>query len=170
MVNLPVDGFDRDIRIGLDGNGVLGAIDDDLVLPGLIDHFDGLVAGFVVEPDNVAAARLDSAVIVFAVRVGLRGIVLAIPERTQDVRMIDLAMLEGHQHLIVDLGKEVRAPALSRHGRRDSRPMTFHVIAEPWETHFDPMHVLRILIIRNDPDNHAVESVALNRRRKHRLK
>ncbi len=125
MVNLPVDGFDRDIRIGFDGNGVLGAIDNDLVLAGLVDHLDGLVAGFVVEPHNVAAARLESAVIVLAVRVGFRGIVLAIPERTQDVRMIDLAMLEGDQHLIVDLGKKVRAPALSRHGAPRLAPNDF---------------------------------------------
>src|SRR5262245_10172826 len=90
-------GFDRDIRFGLDRDSVFGAVDDDLVAPGLIDDFDGFTPGLIVKTQHVTAAGLDGAVVVFPVRVGLRRVVLPVPEATDYKRMIDLTMLEGHQ-------------------------------------------------------------------------
>ena len=49
MVNLPV----ADLIVMSDSASivmrVIGAVDDDLVVPGLIDDFDGLAAGLVVK-------------------------------------------------------------------------------------------------------------------------
>lgn len=41
--------FDRDIGIDLDGNAVVGGVDNDLVITARVDDFDGLICGFVIE-------------------------------------------------------------------------------------------------------------------------
>ena len=82
------------------------------IVPGLVDDFDGFIPGLIVKAENVTAARLDGAVVVFSVGVGLRRTVLSVPEATHHERMIDQTMLEGHQDFVVHLGQEVRSPVL----------------------------------------------------------
>ena len=80
-------------------------MDLDLLLAG---------AAVVVEDQLVAAPGPDLPDVVLAVAVRLGRLVNAVPDRTDHVGTIDVAVLEGHEHLVVDFGKKEAAAAPSR--------------------------------------------------------
>ena len=68
--------------------------------------FDLFVPLGIVEPDDVAAARLEHPDIVLAVGIRNRRLVLAVPQPAQDAGPLDQALIKSHQHLIADLGQQ----------------------------------------------------------------
>src|SRR5262249_36541403 len=83
------------------------------IVSGLVDDFDGFIARLIVKPENVTTARPQGTVIVFAVGVGLRCVIFAIPQTTHHIRMIHLAMLERDKNFIINLGQKVCAAVFS---------------------------------------------------------
>src|SRR5262249_61093710 len=83
-----------------------------------------------------ARARLERADVVLALAVVVllvramrrRG---RVPQRADDVGAADVAVLERHEHLIVDLGQTEHAAVLARAERRDAAPVPLLGAAPP---------------------------------------
>src|SRR5262249_39122570 len=96
--------------------------------------------------------------VVLAVLVVGGWLVLPVPERAEDEGPFDRAVLEGHEHLVIDLGEEVRAALLARHGRGDARPVALVVVGEPGEAELDAAEAVRILVVGDDADDDALDA------------
>jgi hypothetical protein len=67
---------------------------------------------------------------------------LAVPDRAHDDGTIDVAVLEGDEHLVADVRQEIAAPgigqAAARHERHDARPAAEVTIGELGKGNLNP--------------------------------
>src|SRR6516162_1309703 len=71
--------------------------------------------------------------------------------------MFKAAVLECHEHFIVHFGEEVGAATIAGHRRDDTRPVALVIKIEPWEAYLHAVHAVGIPVVRDDPDDNAVE-------------
>ncbi|MBK7536075.1 MAG: hypothetical protein IPI49_12060 [Myxococcales bacterium] len=152
-------GVDQQLTAAMDLHHLVGRVEDDLVLLRLVDDDDALGAVLVVEDHPVPGPGLDELGVVLASRVVLDGFLLLVPHRADHDRTIDVAVLEHHQNLIIELRQKV-GPALGAgHGRRDSRPERLLVVLEPGELDLDAKAriALAILVVDDDRQMNATQ-------------
>jgi hypothetical protein len=146
-----------DVAIGLDLDELARRVEDDLVLLRPVDDRDPLATFAVVEDDPVTGARLDQLGVVLAGLVDLDRLLLPAPQRADDDRPIDVAMLEDHEHLIVDLGEHVGASIGAGHRHCDPRPEGRVLLVEPWKLDLDAIAgiAIAVLVVDDDRRSHA---------------
>src|SRR5215472_15886701 len=91
--------------------------------------------------------RADQAPVVVAVAVALRRCRLAVPERADHERVLLVAALERHQHLIADLREEVGAPVVTAHRHREPSPEAELLARLPGKAETKTRLALRVAII-----------------------
>ncbi|TMQ16004.1 MAG: hypothetical protein E6J90_24490 [Deltaproteobacteria bacterium] len=150
-------GGDLDVAVALDLDDLVDRVEDELVLLGLVDDRDLLGALLVVEDDPVAAARLDQLGVVLGRVIDLDRLLLLAPQRADHDRPVDVAVLEHHEQLVVDLRQEVGAAIGAAHRHRDPRPERRLLVIEPGELDLDavPGVALSVLVVDDDGELHA---------------
>src|SRR5262249_41167551 len=117
---------DRGVTFHRDLERVGRAVDDDRVAAAVLDR-NLARAVAVVERDRVAGAGLNDALLHFAAAHDLPLVagrrVDTVPQAAEDVRVMDVALLEADEHLVVDLRHELDAPRGAAADADDSRPI-----------------------------------------------
>jgi hypothetical protein len=105
----------------------------------------------------VTAPRLDQLGVVLPGLVDLDRLVLLAPHRADHDRSMDVAVLEHHEQLVIDLGQHVGAALLAAHRDRDPRPERRVHVVERRELHLDPKPgvALAVLVVDDDRELHA---------------
>jgi hypothetical protein len=129
--------LDLDVLRRLDLDDLVDRVDDDLVLPALVDEHHLLGAVLVVEHQAVTGPGLDQLDVVLARLVVLDGLLLLAPQRADDDRAVDEAVLEYDHHLVVVLRQEVGAALLAAHRDGDARPEGLLGLGQPRVLHLD---------------------------------
>src|SRR5205085_12395037 len=85
---------------------------------------DAAASVAIVEGNDVAGPRANDALLHLAAAGDLLGQgILAIPQAAQDVGVMDIAHLEAHEHLVVDLRQELDAALVTGPWRYHTRPV-----------------------------------------------
>jgi hypothetical protein len=136
--------LDLDVTGALDRDDLVDRIEDDLVLLRLVDDRDAFGTVFVVEDDAVTGARLDQLRVVLAALVDLDRLLFLRPQRADHDRLVDVAVLEHDEHLVVDFGEKVGAALFAGHRDRDPRPVRLLLLVHPRV--LDPDPIARIAV------------------------
>src|SRR5678816_162793 len=97
--------------------------------------------------DLMTTTRLDQFRVVITIRVFFRRLVLSVPERSEHIRVLDVALVKTHQHLIVDFRYPDSAAVLSGRHHRDTSPKTFRRIFPPRILDLHTTQTFRILVV-----------------------
>src|SRR5579875_1519137 len=107
----------------------------------------------VVQRNHVTGARANDALLYRAADDILRNRVLAIPQATQHIWIIDIAHLEADEHFVVDLRQKFDAALRARAGSYHPRPVAAVLLGQPGVFHFDAPLVLRVFVVGDNADN-----------------
>jgi len=143
----------------MNGELVLRGVQKHLVLAGVVDDRDTRSVIRVVQRNDVSGARADDSLgdlpSVEHVAVLAWRSVLAIPQSAQNVRVVDVALLESNQDFVVDFRQELHAAPGATARYDDARPVAGVVLRKPGVQDLDPPEVIRIRIIGDHPDDQA---------------
>ncbi len=70
-------------------------------------------------------------------------------------------MLKGHQHLVVYFRQEIETALGTGHGHGNTCPVAFVPVRKPGELDFHSPQALRILVVGDPSDHHAIDAVCL---------
>ena len=104
------------------------------------------------------AASLDLAVVEESI--AEFGFVLPVMEAADDVGPPDVAELEGHQHLVVYLGDEMRAAVRPGAQLGDASPIRLVVVVKPGKLELDARRVVGVVVVGDERHHHAVDGRA----------
>ena len=120
-----------------------------LPVPSSITMF-GLVG--VIERDLGALTRLDHTRVVLAALVVGRRLVLAVPQRADDQRAIEIAVLEHDEHFVLWLGDKEPTAVLAGARHHDRHPVRGLVLRQDRQLELHAPELLRILVVGDDAD------------------
>src|SRR6266567_4096175 len=92
-------------------------------------------------------------------RIGFRRRVDSVPQVTDNVGVIEVAALEGDQHLVFYFGHKVHAAALTGQGNSDGGPAAFLIVGKATKFQFDPALTLRIVEAFDNAGNDSRNSI-----------
>ena len=102
---------------------------------------------------SMSARRLDHAVPVAR----LRRRIDAVPEKADDERVIEIAVLESNQHFIAKLRHEKHAALFAGHRRRHRRPGAAVRLGQPGNCNSICPMALRVIEALDDADDDAID-------------
>ena len=100
--------------------------------------------------------RTDDALLYFAtICYLLRQSILAIPEATQDVGVVDIPHLEADEHLVVDFREKLDTALITSSRSHHACPVAGVLAGQPWILHLHAPVPLRILVVGHDADDQS---------------
>src|SRR5579875_1326102 len=142
------------LRVALHRDGELILLTVEYQLIALtIFYRDTSATVVVVQRNHVTGARANDALLYRAADDILRNRVLAIPQATQHIWIIDIAHLEADEHFVVDLRQKFDAALRARAGSYHPRPVAAVLLGQPGVFHFDAPLVLRVFVVGDNADN-----------------
>src|SRR6266511_3612891 len=151
--------LEQHVAFEVDGQLVVLGVVLNFVLARVVDDADAWLVVRVVERHDMARPGADDALFDLATAalhelvVLLRRRVFAVPEPAQDIGIVDVAMLEGDDHLVIDFRHELETAFGATARRHQPCPVTLVVVRQPRELHLDAALSVRILVIGHDADD-----------------